>query len=103
MEKENMKEDRRHHNPGRKKGSKNYKTYKYYVTIYNKETNQLQSGKYFCLKHINEELNLSLSGEMLHRMHTHYRIDPHMKKGQNSFLAKYGHIKVERIREEANI
>ena len=103
MENENIKIDKRRHNPGRKKGSSNYKTYKYFVTIYNKETNQLQSGKYFCLKHINEELNLSLSGEMLHRMHTHYRIDPFMTKGKNSFLAKYGHIKVERINESANI
>ena len=40
---------------------------------------------------------------MLHRMHTHYRIDTSMKKGKNSFLAKYGHIKVERICEKVNL
>lgn len=92
--------DRRHNNPGRQKGSRNYNTYRYNITIYDKETNQIKSGKFFCLNHINEELNLSLSGEMLHRLHTHYRIDPTMKRGKNSFLAKYGHIKVERINEK---
>ena len=98
---ESEKIDNRINNPGRQKGSRNYSTYKYFVTIYNKDINQIQSGKYFSLRHINEELNLSLTGEMLHRMHTNYRIDPLMKKGKNSFLAKYGHIKVERINEKA--
>tara|TARA_B100000085_G_C18404297_1_gene455949 strand:+ start:97 stop:408 length:312 start_codon:yes stop_codon:yes gene_type:complete len=103
MNNEEIKIDKRHNNPGRQKGSMNYNTYKYLVTIYNKETNQIQSGKYFCLRHINQELNLTLTGEMLHRMHTHYRIDTSMKKGKNSFLAKYGHIKVERICEKVNL
>ena len=98
-----IKTDRRLNNPGRQPGSKNYKTYKYQITIYDKETNQLKSGKFFCLRHINEELNLSLSGEMLHRMHTNYRIDPLMTKGKNSFLAKYGHIRVERINEKSQL
>jgi hypothetical protein len=98
-----IKTDRRLNNPGRQPGSRNYKTYKYLITIYDKETNQLKIGKFFCLRHINEELKLSLSGEMLHRMHTHYRIDQSMTKGKNSFLAKYGHIKVERINEKVEI
>ncbi len=101
MEENLKKTDKRVNNPGRQPGSRNYKTYKYQITMYDKETNRIKTGKFFCLRHINEELNLSLSGEMLHRMHSHYRIDPLMTKGKNSFLVKYGHINVERINEKA--
>jgi hypothetical protein len=40
---------------------------------------------------------------MLDRMQMHYRIDQLMTKGDNSFLAKYGNIKVEKINENVEI
>jgi hypothetical protein len=31
---------------------------------------------------------------------THYRADPNMRNKENSFLARYGHIKINKIYEK---
>ena len=45
-------------------------------------------------------MGLNLNGDYVRRIMTKYRADPDMKKKESSFLAKYGHIKIEKIFEK---
>lgn len=91
--------------PGRKKGTTYNKTYKWKVVIFNKETHSFKEGKYFSVNHINQELsqelnlNKPLNSDYVRRIMTKYRADKSMKYGEKSFLARYGHIHIEKINE----
>ena len=76
---------------GRPKGTSNNKTYKWKVILFDDKTKLFKEGKYTSVNHINQELNLKLI--------TKYRADPNMRNGENSFLARYGHIQIEKIYE----
>lgn len=95
--------DGRRRNPGRPAAKHNYKRYKWLVTVYDKETNQMKQGKFCSIPHVNEEWNLGLTPELATRIHTKYRTDMTMKKGKSSFLQRWGHIRLERIDEPAII
>jgi hypothetical protein len=84
---------------GRQKGQTTYKTYKWKVTLFDKQTNQFKEGKYFSVNDINKKLGLELNSDYVRRIMTHYRVDENMKRKGSSFIARYGHLKIEKIDE----
>jgi len=84
---------------GRPKGTKNDKVYKWKVILFNNETKTFREGKYTSVNHINKELNLNLNSDYVKRIMTKYRADPNMRNKENSFLARYGHIQIQKIYE----
>ena len=84
---------------GRPKGTKNDKVYKWKVILFNNETKSFKEGKYTSVNHINKELNLNLNSDYVKRIMTKYRADPNMRNKENSFLARYGHIQIQKIYE----
>jgi len=84
---------------GRPKGTPNNKTYKWKVTLFDNSTKTFKEGKYTSVPHINQELNLNLNSDYVRRIMTKYRADPNMRNKENSFLARYGHIQIEKIYE----
>ena len=86
---------------GRPKGSGNVKAYKWKVILFDDKTKSFKEGKYTSVNHINQELNLDkpLNSDYVRRIMTKYRADPNMRNKENSFLARYGHIQIEKIYE----
>jgi len=84
---------------GRPKGTQNNKVYKWKVILFNNETKSFKEGKYTSVNHINQELNLNLNSDYVRRIMTKYRADPNMRNKENSFLARYGHIQIQKIYE----
>lgn len=87
---------------GRPKGTPNKKTYKWKVVIFDNSTKSFKEGKYYSVPHINQELNLNLNADYVRRIMTKYRADTKMRNKENSFLARYGHIQIEKIYEPVN-
>lgn len=85
---------------GKIPGSINCKNLKWKITIFDKEKNEFKEGKFTTISKLNEEMGLSLNGDFVKRIMYKYRTDTTMRNGENSFLAKYGHIKLEKIREK---
>lgn len=88
---------------GRPKGSANIKAYKWKVTLFDNETKSFKEGKYISVGDINKDRNLNLekplNSDYVKRIMTKYRADPNMRNKQNSFLARWGHIQIEKIYE----
>jgi hypothetical protein len=84
---------------GRPKGTLNNKTYKWKVILFDNSTKSFKEGKYYSVPHINQELNLNLNADYVRRIMTKYRADTKMRNKENSFLARYGHIQIEKIYE----
>ena len=84
---------------GRPKGTQNNKVYKWKVMLFDNSTKSFKEGKYTSVNHINQELNLNLNSDYVKRIMTKYRADPNMRNKENSFLARYGHIQIEKIYE----
>ena len=99
MNKENITIVEKSKGKGRPTGTSNKNVYKWRVIIYNKETNQLSENKYCSIKELNNTLGLTLNSDYVRRIITGYRTDQSMRNGKNSFLARYGHIKLEKINE----
>jgi len=87
-------------NKGKPKGSINNKTLKWKITIFYKDTNTYREGKFTTISSLNEGMNLNLNGDYVKRIMTHYRTDKNMRNKENSFLARWGHIKIEKICEK---
>lgn len=91
---------------GRPKGSGNNKTYKWKVILFDNSTKSFKEGKYYSVPHINQELkhilDKPLNSDYVKRIMTKYRADPNMRNKENSFLARYGHIQIEKIYEPVN-
>ena len=87
---------------GRPRGSGNNKIYKWKVVLFDNSTKTFKEGKYTSVKNINQELNLNLNSDYVRRIMTKYRADPNMRNKENSFLARYGHIQIEKIYEPIN-
>lgn len=85
---------------GKPKGSINNKTLKWKITIFDKDTNTYREGKFTTISSLNEGMNLNLNGDYVKRIMTHYRADKNMRNKENSFLARWGHIKIEKINEK---
>ena len=84
---------------GRPKGVGNQSYLKWEVCIFDKDTNTFKEGKYISVKDINEDLGLKINSDYVKRIMTHYRADTTMRNKDNSFLARYGHIKIKKIYE----
>ena len=84
---------------GRPKGTPNNKTYRWKVMLFDNSTKTFKEGKYTSVNNINQELNLNLNSDYVRRIMTKYRADPNMRNKENSFLARYGHIQIEKICE----
>jgi hypothetical protein len=84
---------------GRRTGRPNYKNYKWEVIMFDKETQEIKQGKYFTLKDLNKKLELNLTTDHIWRMTTGNRVDVTKKLKDNSFLTKFAHIKVKKIKE----
>ena len=84
---------------GRKAGSRNQKTYHWEVCVFDKETNTFKEGKFCSIKELNEKFNLSLNSDYVRRIMTNYRADLTQRNKQNSFIQRWGHIKIKRIHE----
>jgi len=88
---------------GKIPGSINNKNLKWKITIFDKETNTFQEGKFTTISKLNEAMGLKLNGDFVKRIMYKYRTDTTMRNGDNSFLARFGHIKLEKIREINNV
>tara|TARA_R110001632_G_scaffold27573_1_gene74020 strand:+ start:67 stop:357 length:291 start_codon:yes stop_codon:yes gene_type:complete len=85
---------------GRPKGSSNTSYYKWKVILFDNDTKRFVEGKYTSVPQINKELNLNLNADYVRRIMTKYRADTSMRNKENSFLARYGHIQIEKIYEK---
>ena len=84
---------------GKPKGVVNVKNLKWKITIFNKETNEFKEGKFTTISALNEGMDLNLNSDYVKRIMTKYRADVTRRNGENSFLSRYGHIKIEKIFE----
>lgn len=84
---------------GRPKGSGNKKHYNWNVVMFDKNTNTFRKGKYISVNDINKDLGLNLNSDYVRRIMTKYRADLTQKNKENSFLSRWGHISIEKIKE----
>ena len=84
---------------GRKRGGTNHKAYKWSVVLFDKSTNQFKEGKFYSIKHLNDESNLKLNSDYVKRIMTGYRADLSQRNKENSFIQRWGHIKIHKINE----
>lgn len=84
---------------GRGEGNGNWKKYKWSVIVFDKETNEFRTGKFVSLKELNENMKLDLTVDTSWRLRTLKRVDTKKRNKDNSFLSRYGHIKLEKIDE----
>jgi len=87
---------------GRGKGISNYKKNKWEVVIFDRETSTWRSGKYSTIKDLNEGMGLKLTCDIVWRLTTGERVDTTQRNKTNSFLSRYGHIKLTKISEDKN-
>ena len=85
---------------GKQFGAVNCKHLKWKISILDKETGQTKSGKFTTIAKLNEAMDLKLNGDFVKRSMYNYRTDMSMRNKQNSFLSRYGHIKIEKIFEK---
>lgn len=84
---------------GKKTGDTIWKKLKWDITMYDKETGEMKSGKFSSIKEINDTFGLELNNDIVYRLRTLKRVDTDKKHKGNSFLGKYGHIKIDKIDE----
>ena len=84
---------------GRGEGNGNWTKYKWSVIVFDKDTNEFRTGKFVSLKELNEKMKLDLTVDTSWRLRTLKRVDTQKRNKDNSFLARYGHIKLEKIDE----
>ena len=93
-------EIKRYHKPegfqGRGFGNKNYKKYKWEITIVNNSFETIH-GRYVSINDLNEKLGLNLTNDIVWRLTTLKKVDTKKRNGENSFMARYGHIKLVKI------
>ena len=83
---------------GRPTGATTFRKYKWEITMFDASKNQMITGRYTTREHANHELGLSLSLQTFWRLR-HYNPDETRRLKDNSFLMKFGHIKVKQIDE----
>ncbi len=85
---------------GRGQGNGNYKKYKWDITMFDKDTNTFKEGKYTTIKELNEGMDLKLTSDLVWRLTTGKRVDTTKRNKENSFISRYGHIKLQKISED---
>lgn len=84
---------------GRKKDTFTCQYNRWKITMFDKTTNKIITGKYRCLAEINAGLNLKLNSDYVRRIMTHYRVSEKAQDKEKSFTSKWGHIQIEKIHE----
>ena len=79
---------------GRGYGNTNWRLYKWSITVHGQF-----AGKYVSIKEMNNHLNLGLTNDRVWRIVTGRRVDHGRTNNANSFVSRYGHIKIEKINE----
>ena len=87
---------------GRGEGAKNYKTYKWDIIYFDKVNNELKSGRYVSINELNDNLGLKLTTDIVWRLTTLKKVDTLKRNKENSFLSRYGHIKITKINIPVN-
>jgi hypothetical protein len=88
---------------GRGKGTTNYKKNKWEIVFFDKDINEMKQGKFSTIKQLNEEMGLALTNDLVWRLVTLRRVDTNKRNKDNSFLSRYGHIKLTKIDEPKNL
>ena len=83
---------------GRTQGATTFKKLKWEITMFDTVKNQMISGRYTTREQANHDLGLSLSLQTFWRIR-HYVPDQKCRFKENSFIKKYGHIKIKEIDE----
>jgi hypothetical protein len=83
---------------GRLAGHKNYKNYKWDIVYFDKENNEMKSGKFCTINDLNEKLGLNLTTCIVNRLITMKKVDTSKRNKENSFLSRFGHIKLSKIK-----
>jgi hypothetical protein len=84
---------------GKKTGDTIWRKHKWLITMYDKNSGEMKSGKFSSIKEINEEYGLNLTNDIVYRLRTLKRVDTSKRNKGNSFLSRYGHIKIDKIDE----
>lgn len=63
----------------------------------------MKVGKFSSIKELNDEWGMKLNSDYVKRIMTRYRADENMRNKENSFLARYGHINIEKICERRDV
>ena len=84
---------------GKKSGDTSWKKLKWSVIMYDKSSGEMKSGKFSSIKELNEAFKLELNNDIVYRLRTLKRVDTSKKHKDNSFLGRYGHIKIDKIDE----
>ena len=87
-------------NAGRKKGSGNVSNYKWEVIMFDKTNNSFREGKFTSINQLNDSWGLNLNSDYVKRIMTKYRVDATGRNKENSFIARWGHIKINKICEK---
>ena len=82
---------------GRGKGKRSFKTNKWEIAFYDGE--KIKTGKYPTIDQMNEGCGLNLTNDIVWRLTTGKRVDTKKRNGANSFLTRWGHIKITKIVE----
>jgi len=84
---------------GKPKGYRQDKYFLWRVTVTDKDTGEVTTDRYLGIEDINEKKGWSLNYDYVRRMTTGHKVDQTGRNGKNSFIQRYGHIKLEKIRE----
>lgn len=84
---------------GRPANTPNNRSLKWKIVMYDKETSKIKEGKYTSVAELNKDMGLNLKNELVNRICNRYRVDLDAKRGEHSFLHRWGHIQIEKINE----
>ena len=70
---------------------------KWRVYCYDQEQKKIKTGDFASIRQINCEWDLNLTYDIMRRIRTGFRVDDKMRNKDNSFLARWGHLKIEKI------
>ena len=84
---------------GKPKNAPNRLYYKWEVMIFDKDKNEFSSGKFSTITELNEKMDLKLNNDLAYRLHSRYRCDETGRNKENSFVKRWGHIKLKKIKE----
>ena len=80
--------------PGRGKGNKNWRRFKWHVKLHGED-----AGKFVSIEHMNNTLDLGLTNDRVWRIMTGKRVDHSATNKPKSFVSRYGHVQIEKIDE----
>jgi len=77
--------------------SKNYKKNKWNCVLYDKESGTIKEGSFPTKEQLIEGMKLNITPDTIYRLYTGQRVDETKKKKDNSFVSRYGHIKITKL------